>query len=85
MQLRAYSQNDKLIVKVSDTGAGISEEDLPKVKERFYKGKNSKSNTGLGLSISEEIIKMHGGSMDIVSEIGKGTTVSFELPLEEEK
>lgn len=83
VQLRAYSQDGKLIVKISDTGAGISEEDLPKVKERFYKGKNSKSNTGLGLSISEEIIKMHGGHMEIVSEIGKGTTVSFELPLEE--
>lgn len=83
VQLKAYSQDANLIVEVIDTGAGISEDDLPKVKERFYKGKNSKSNTGLGLSISEEIIKMHGGHIEVASEIGKGTTVSFELPLEE--
>ncbi len=83
VKLKAYLRDEYIILEVSDNGAGISSEDLPKVKERFYKGKNSKSNTGLGLSISEEIIKMHGGSMEISSEIDKGTTVTIKLPLGE--
>ncbi len=81
--LKAFSDEEDIIIEVIDTGAGIAEEELPKVKERFYKGKNSKSNTGLGLSISEEIIKMHGGSMDIASILGQGTSVKIRLPKEE--
>lgn len=83
VKLLAYSKDDYLVVEVIDNGVGISDDDLPKVKERFYKGKNSKSNTGLGLSISEEIVKMHGGKMEIFSEIDKGTTVRVKLPTRE--
>ncbi|HCL51384.1 MAG TPA: two-component sensor histidine kinase, partial [Clostridiaceae bacterium] len=54
---------------------GISKEDLPRVKEKFFKGKSSKSQNGLGLSISDEIVKLHNGTMDIYSEIDKGTEV----------
>ena len=68
----------KLIIE--DTGCGISEEDLPKVKEKFFKGKNSKSQNGIGLSICDEIIKLHGGSFDIESELGVGTKTSITIP-----
>ena len=72
-------ENDvKLIIE--DTGCGISEEDLPKVKEKFFKGKNSKSQNGIGLSICDEIIKLHGGSFDIESELGVGTKTSITIP-----
>lgn len=74
-------KDGKLILEISDNGSGISKEDLPQVKERFYKGKNSKSNSGLGLSISDEIIKLHGGTMKILSELNHGTTVRITLPL----
>lgn len=83
VELKAYLEDTDMIIEVSDNGIGISSEDLPKVKERFYKGKNSKSNTGLGLSISEEIVKMHGGSMEVISELGRGTSIKVRLPLEE--
>lgn len=83
VELKAYLDDEDLVIEVEDSGIGISEEDLPKVKERFYKGKNSKSNTGLGLSISEEIVKMHGGSMEIESEVNVGTSIKVRLPLEE--
>src|SRR5699024_8211630 len=73
--------DQKLVLEIKDNGPGISEEDLPKVKERFYKGKNSKSNSGLGLSISDEIIKLHGGTMDILSKLNLGTMVRITLPL----
>lgn len=65
---------------ISDTGVGISKEELPKVKEKFYKGKNSNSKNGIGLSICDEIIKLHNGTFEIESELNKGTKVKIELP-----
>src|SRR5690606_11878914 len=58
---------DGILIQVEDTGIGISEEDLPYIKDKFYKGKSSKSHSGLGLSICDEIVKLHGGVMEIES------------------
>lgn len=81
VNMRARNVNNNLILEIKDNGPGISEEDLPQVKERFYKGKDSKSNSGLGLSISDEIIKMHEGKMEISSKLNLGTMVRVILPL----
>lgn len=67
---------------VEDTGAGIAKEDLGKVKERFYKGKHSKASNGIGLSIANEIAILHGGSLEIESELGKGTKMVTIIPRE---
>lgn len=80
--LSAYKENGNLILKVEDNGVGIPEEDLPNVKEKFYKGRNSKSHSGIGLSICEEITKLHGGSLDIESIVNQGTIVKVALPIE---
>lgn len=72
------------VVTVSDTGSGISEEDLPHVMEKFYKASNSHSGSGLGLAISKEIVELHGGKMTIDSERGAGTIVNLRLPLLQE-
>lgn len=78
--LKAYEENSILTIKIEDSGVGIPEEDLSKVKDKFYKGRNSKSHSGIGLSISDEIIRMHNGKMEILSEVNKGTQVIIELP-----
>lgn len=83
VEFNALRIENDLLIEITDNGAGISEIDLPYVTEKFYKGKNSKSNSGIGLSISDEIVKLHGGSMTIQSEEGKGTRVIVKLPLEE--
>lgn len=74
-------------VTVSDTGIGIPEEDLDKVFEAFFQVDKSNDRedygTGLGLSISKQLIELHGGQMSIKSELGKGTSVFFSLPLVE--
>ncbi|GLY09836.1 ATP-binding protein [Pseudobacillus badius] len=73
-------------VSVQDSGAGISEEDLPFVFERFYKGDKARtrgrSGTGLGLSIAKNIISAHSGSIKVQSKLGEGTIFSFRLPAE---
>ena len=70
------------LVTVSDTGCGISEEDLPMVKTRFYKGHTTRRGSGIGLAVADEIIRMHGGTLTLDSVKDKGTTVSITLPLE---
>ncbi|MBM6861622.1 GHKL domain-containing protein, partial [Clostridium saudiense] len=74
-------QNENVIkFTIIDTGIGISPKELPRVKEKFYKGKNSNSKNGIGLSICDEIIKLHKGTFDIESELGKGTAVIITIP-----
>lgn len=70
---------------IEDNGCGISEEDLPRVKEKFFKGKNSNSKNGIGLSICDEIIKLHNGEFNIYSKLGIGTKVEIIIPLIEEE
>ena len=73
-------ENDKIIVKIIDTGEGISPDDLKKVTDPFFTTKAPGKGTGLGLSIVYNIIKEHQGQLEITSELGKGTTVIIELP-----
>lgn len=80
--LCAFKEGGSMVIAVKDTGCGISKEELPRIKEKFYKGKNSKSQTGLGLSICDEIVKLHHGSLLIESEVNVGTEVMVKLPLE---
>lgn len=74
-----------LKIVVQDDGSGITKEDLPRVKEKFYKGKNAKSKNGIGLSICDEIVKLHNGEIFIESEEGKGTSVTVILPVIKEE
>jgi two-component system heavy metal sensor histidine kinase CusS len=69
-------------VSVSDTGSGIAPEHLPHVFDRFYRADSSRSSTGtgLGLSLVKSIADLHGGSAEIHSESGRGTTVVLTLP-----
>jgi signal transduction histidine kinase len=69
-------------VVFEDKGIGISEEDLQKIFEPFYRGANtiSISGTGIGLPLVSQIIKNHYGTVTIISEIGKGTVVKILLP-----
>lgn len=84
VKLESEYKDRILEISVKDDGIGISEEDLPRIKEKFYKGKNVRSHSGIGLSISDEIIKLHSGEMNISSKEGQGTIVSIKIPCEEE-
>ncbi len=81
IEIIAEKNDSAVIVSVSDTGAGIAPEDLPRVKQKFYKANKTKHGSGIGLAVADEIITRHGGVLDITSELGKGTTVTIMLPL----
>jgi signal transduction histidine kinase len=70
---------------VEDSGTGIHREDMPHLFKRFYRGKRDQitdiPGTGLGLSIVNELVELHGGSIQIESEVGRGTTFTITLPI----
>ena len=80
--IKAEEKENYIIATVKDTGSGISEEDMPHIWERYYKGKHSETGTGLGLFICKFIIESHGGKIWAESEVGKGTAFMFTLPVE---
>jgi len=71
---------DQVIIKIVDFGIGISDKNLKKVLDKFFKSDSKHAGSGLGLSISNEIVKLHGGYIDIKSQLHEGTEVSIILP-----
>ena len=81
-----YSKDDPDVIKiiVTDSGCGISAEDLPKVKDKFFKANQTVGGSGIGLAVADEIMNLHGGSLDIESGEGVGTTVTLTFPIYKE-
>lgn len=82
VSMEASLRQDKLIIRVSDTGIGISEEDMKNIFKRYFRANkdHTNSSTGLGLCIAREIIVKHHGTIDVASKLGTGTTFTIELP-----
>jgi signal transduction histidine kinase len=78
------SDASEVRISVSDTGAGMAPEDVPKAFERFGQGGNARAvtGTGLGLPLTKQLIELHGGTVELMSTRGVGTTVILSLPAE---
>jgi two-component system, NtrC family, sensor kinase len=74
-------ETDHVQIVVSDTGAGIPEENIGKIFDPFYTTKSVGSGTGMGLNTVYNIITVHGGTISAASTPGKGTTFTIQLPL----
>ncbi|HSY10022.1 MAG TPA: ATP-binding protein, partial [Candidatus Dormibacteraeota bacterium] len=83
VRTKLESQNGLAALTVSDTGAGISAEDLPRMFERFYRADKSRSsgNAGLGLAISKAIVEANGGTIEVSSAKNAGTIFTIRLPI----
>ena len=84
VSVEAYEQGGEICISVSDTGIGISKDDLPRIKTKFFKANHTRRGSGIGLAVADEIIARHGGTLTINSEQGVGTTVMITLPYEEQ-
>ncbi|WP_443112607.1 sensor histidine kinase [Clostridium sp. 'White wine YQ'] len=80
LSISKEKNSSQILIKLKDNGCGIEEDILPKIKEKFVKGKNSRSQNGIGLSICDEIVSQHGGSLEIYSKLSVGTEVVIKLP-----
>jgi len=79
--VEAKAENGNVEVSISDTGCGIKEADLPKIKTKFFKANHTRRGSGIGLAVADEIMTMHGGSLEVDSKEGIGTTVTINLPV----
>jgi len=83
--LRASSDDGWACIEVEDTGAGMSEGDLQEIFERFRQAEDSPARgtegTGLGLSITRHLVHIHGGTIDVHSQLGEGSTFTVRLPI----
>lgn len=82
IHIRAWLQENDVILSIADSGIGIAEEDLQRIFERFYKADRARSGggTGLGLSIARHMVESHGGRIWAESELGKGSTFFISIP-----
>ena len=84
--LRAFTENQHMILEVEDTGIGIEPDDLEAIFDEFTQADTSSTRqhegTGLGLTITRRLVQMHGGSISVVSEVGKGSTFTVQIPLD---
>ncbi len=85
VEIIVEKDENNLFLKVSDNGIGIHKEDLNKIFEKFYRGKNAprhtSTGTGLGLTLVRQIIEAHGGKISVDSKVGSGSTFTLILPL----
>ena len=84
MSLAIFIKAQAVCLSAEDSGCGISEQDLPHIFDRFFRTDRSRSRevpgSGLGLSISKWIVDAHGGSLQVSSRLGAGSTFTIELP-----
>ncbi len=81
LTFRAFSQNQRVVLEVQDSGHGIAPDDLSKIFEPFFTTKEVGKGTGLGLAVCYGIVTEHGGRLSVRSSIGVGTTFSMFLPI----
>ncbi len=83
--LKAWAESQQVWIAVTDTGMGISEEDLPHVFDRFWRSSGSRANhakgTGVGLTIAKRLVELQGGQIVAQSKLGQGSTFQFSLPI----
>jgi two-component system, OmpR family, phosphate regulon sensor histidine kinase PhoR len=87
VRISVRGSDQEVLVEVADIGCGISPEDLKRIFEKFYRVPRAENadepGTGLGLAFVHDIMEMHGGRVDVKSELGKGSTFTLRLPVQE--
>ena len=85
IQIMVAQVEQNLVIKVKDSGKGISQEDLPHIFDRYFQSKNlsMSGGTGIGLALTKELVELMNGSITVQSELNKGTTFEIKLPIVE--
>ena len=79
--IRTTVEDGIAVVSISDSGIGIARADIGRVFEKFFRARNGRSGSGLGLAIAQKTVLAHRGTVEIASELGRGTVVTVKLPI----
>ncbi|PCK85447.1 ATPase [Rhizobium sophoriradicis] len=82
--VRAWVDEKTVEIAIADSGIGIDADDLPKLFQPYYRARSATgiAGTGIGLNLVKQVVELHGGSVEVMSELGKGTTFTIRLPIE---
>lgn len=80
VKVAVLQQDGYFAISVADSGCGISPEDLPKIKKKFYKANVTRRGSGIGLAVADEIVAAFLGTLEVTSVLGEGTTVTIRIP-----
>ncbi|ACE91755.1 putative two-component sensor histidine kinase protein [Rhizobium etli CIAT 652] len=82
--VRAWVDEKMVKIAIADSGIGMDADDLPKLFQPYYRARSATgiAGTGIGLNVVKQVVELHGGSVEVASELGKGTTVTISLPIE---
>ena len=83
--VNVVQEDSNVVITIADNGCGIPAADLPKVKQKFYKANQTVRGSGIGLAVADEIVRLHGGTLDIDSTENVGTTVTIIIPITSEE
>jgi two-component system sensor histidine kinase KdpD len=84
IQITAELRRSELVVSVADRGSGVDDIEQTMIFEKFYRGRNQRvsiQGTGMGLAIVKAIIELHGGTVGVTSQVGRGSVFHFTLPM----
>ena len=85
LTIRTFLEDEQVIIEVTDTGVGISPENMKKMFTPFFTTKKDQKGVGLGLAISYGIVQRHHGKIEIITKEGEGTTFKVHLPVRHEE
>ena len=85
VHVRLENLDDHVLIKIEDTGIGMSAEALERIFHRYYRVDAEREGSGLGLLIARELVRLHGGDITVASELGRGSTFSVRLPKAQEQ
>jgi PAS domain S-box-containing protein len=85
IDVKGWQQGPRVLITITDAGIGIDSDDVPKLFEPYFRARSATgiAGTGIGLNIVKEIVELHGGSISVESELGRGTTFTLDLPFDE--
>jgi signal transduction histidine kinase len=88
VNVKVEVDGQRLVVEVTDTGIGISQDETDLIFEKFYRAKDKRvsdiTGTGLGLALAREVVRLHGGDISVRSELNKGSTFTMSVPTHSE-
>ncbi len=83
IRIETRCDDKEIVIQIADSGCGIPDAELTRIFDPFFSTREVGQGTGLGLTVSRDIVRAHGGRIEVASQVGEGTTFTIYLPVRE--